>query len=1094
MSRFPHAQAFVTFQQAHQFRLAVNRAHLRLARFVYHQLQENGGRPISLPLLHYRLKQDQKYADSLPRKGLLPVLKTHIFEQYFRVIEYDSYMKGLKSWLPAPHKASSTSPSSRRSKPPSAYAKPCLDSPELRPAKLIPLAPLRYVEPHGKPLDDAEFLEFSVDRKRLPLLSSDPAERPLLPTAAKASWGPSLDKVRQWVKSAPLTTGTQIRQPYPYSREQDIFLTQQLMTRYLAVCPTSDRLGKVNQMITRLREAFSRGFPNRDYRMELVGSYATCLAHQESDINVLMILPNKKIIQPDQSPEEKVETLREFIYALIGGALKRNRFPVIRNEALIRSHYGYHENYTPVTIIPDDPLPYFEAKLIKAYGDFDPRVRPLVQTVLTWARTRGILAVREHNNDTFDKRPAFETPILVHLVLAFLQYRGILPSLQRIDDCIYQNRAPLDNMMQSFHRVQEEQLERMRRHEQQHLASPQFAKALRMRGDASRSSSASPMPLYQQSSHNQLEASLLTETSQCLCCHRPLPQTPLGDANSYFLAQAPPDFAKHEQSAKRNRQKVHDAQHAAFERVESARYQADYSHFQWLRSRNAATRARTPMRHELRGMHWHYPQLTGDNEYPVPYMALYPSSFVEQCGFAVVHNKPMLEFEPDYEAQSSLEEADDPQEEFRTSRTQTISWRPLTHLPRFLTQLDIPLVQSQVPPQDASIVQLLLEFFRFFGHEVPYTQAMVSVRLGGVVPRSLAVAAKHTKIAMPLPATTKAFEDEYCLLAVEHPFAPAHNVASYLQPWQVEGLAWEFRRAYDVLATPLSTNSSDTPDQPRAFNADDILDRLMKPYSDPYYGPQWLRAYRLSSRFWEVSNPQWLDTLPSESEDIKAQTDGEILDRWTASLPSLIREKSESILPEEHEAMHSVRAQPVQLIDPKLEMVFNEFYAQVSLPLKHADAHWTVKQTPQPKPVAQTIGMADAGCPSTMDVPAANTNLHVVMPNARNEADQMRADTLTAYDIAFDEVFQQYAQEEGDPNIPPPPEMVAQWGPEAQRLVAQGQVRLPENREWKSGNDKPSRQERDFLQQHGVNPTYIADKPNAPYYEFIREGKVVVKS
>ncbi|KAJ1972813.1 hypothetical protein H4R35_004471 [Dimargaris xerosporica] len=1095
MSRFPHAQAFVTFQQAHQFRLAVNRAHLRLARFVYDQIQNNGGRPVSLPLLHYRLKQDQRYADSLPRRGLLPVLKTQLFEQYFRVIEYDSYMKDLKSWLPAPHSSSLNTSRARRTRSPRLmYAKPCLDNPELRPAKLIPLAPLRYVETRGKPLDDTEFFEFSVDKKRLPLLASDPAERPLLSTAAKASWGPSLDKVRQWVKSAPLTTGTQIRQPYPYTRKQDVFLTQQLLARYLAVCPTSDRLGKVNQMISRLRESLAKGFPDRGYRVELVGSYATCLAHQESDINVLLILPNRKVVQPDLSPEEKVEALRRFSDSLVGAALKRNRFPIIRNEVVIRSHYGYHENYTPVTIVPDDPLPYFEAKLVKAYGDFDPRVRPLVQTVLTWARARGALTVREHNNDTFDKRPALETPVLVHMVLAFLQYRGVIPSLQRIDGCVHQSRAPLNNLMQSFHRVQEEQLERMRRHEQQHLASPHFAKALRMRGDASRSSSASPLPLYQLSPRNPLETSLLTETSQCLCCHQPLPQTPLGDANSYFLAQPPSDYAKHEQSAKRNRQKVLDTQYAAFERVEVARYQDDFSRFQRSRSQNRASRARTPVRFKLRGMHWHYPQLTGDNEYPIPYMALYPSSFVEQCGFAVVHNKPMLDFEPDYEAPTSLVETEDLQEEFRTSRTQTLSWRPLTHLPHYLLQLEAPLTQGQVSPQDASVSQLLLEFFRFYGHEVPYTQAMVSVRLGGVVPRSLAVTSQSPKIATPLPATTRAFEDGYGLLTVEHPFAPTHNIASYLQPWQVEGLTWEFRRAYDVLITPPSTNSTASTDPPGAFNADTILDRLMKPYDDAYYGPQWLRAYRLSSRFWEVSNPQWLATLATESDTTTTQTDGEILDQWTASLPSLIRTKSEGVSPEEHEAMYTVRAQPVQLIDPKLEMVFNEFYEQVSLPLKHAGAHWTVKLAAQPKLAAQIIGKGDAGCPGTMDVPAANTNLHVVMPNARNGKNQAENDTLATYDVAFDEVFQQYAEEEGDPNIPPSPEMVAEWSLEAQKMIAQGQIRLPDDREWKADKGKPSQQERDYLQQHGVNSAYIADKPDAPYYEFIREGKVVVKS
>ncbi|KAJ1912395.1 hypothetical protein IWQ60_009687 [Tieghemiomyces parasiticus] len=1088
MARFPHASAFALAWRRRASYRATDQAQLRVVQYMYDLIRREGNRPVRLGYLHRAIQNDSAVEPYLPRTGVYPLLLKPAFRPYFHVKDEDfSHMPpNVQALTPEPL-------------PPSPYASPCLDEPNPPPVESIVLEPIRWVtttdtSPAAEP---PAFDQYNRGMVPLPRLETDPVDRDL--PFDPDQWATYLARVS-------LTTGCLAEHAYRYTRRQEYLVNQQLLLRYFTLTPDPTRLTLVNQATNHARQAFISFFPDVDYRVELVGSFVSELATANSDINLSLILPQRRILKPELSAEEQMAVWATFTSVFRGCGLKTIRLnPGPDGVPVVDANYGKHKAYVPVKLIPDDPIPYYETHLLKAYGDFDPRVRPLAQTLLHWADQRQLRLPRVHIHG--ESMPTLlRTPPLLMMLIGFLQYRGILPSLQRIDACVHQRPGDLDATLRQASQRQADHLARLRAHEAR----------LNVTANSAPAEGAPPALDLLTFTTADLTTpdlrALYTDLQHCQSCGTELPSIPLGSREGYFLRQPPPAYENHRAQVKRRAVQFFDNQARQFVERDRARFERDQVRFLEVMAENPRTRLNPPTRHTLTRQYWHYPQLMTDNGYTVPYMAVVPQSFAERCGLRLHVSDDEYVYDNYHAGEELFSQNPEPlhRENWRM-RPQIYSYRPvLDHTSP--ADPDPRVNVAERDPHDATLAQLLLEFFRFYGHEFPYTQAMVSVRLGGIFPRSLAPA---SAIRSPVPARLVDYESRYHLLAIEHPFQIETNMGEGLRPWTVEGLAWECRRAFDILQTVADKPST-------TFDASALLDRLHAPYDLGYFTPDLIRAYRLSGRFWRQQRPSLLDpTAPPVH--LGAPTGGATATAAGASTDELdptdvnndpyaqtgeprplarLRRYPDGCPgdpnPDPVNTNFKVERDDVLLAEHKIEH-FDEYELETMRDPEFRDlAEHIIKYRggknrnyPDGKlgitfhsrlPFGQRLNNDDPFVvPATVEVPYEQATVDILLTDE---------DELLGYELAADAIFRQVAREEGDMIVPLTDE-------EKARLKANPHLdpHFPPDSPFAS-NDWPDPEgEKVFLKEQGYpDRSHLERSPRRSYRQFVKSGRVVAKS
>ncbi|KAJ1649553.1 hypothetical protein IWQ61_009400 [Dispira simplex] len=1088
--RAPPIKSFLPAQNAYYRQRALDRTQLVLARFVYDQIKRHKNQVMPLGLLNRLAKDNPQTAPYLPRTGLLPLFDRSAFQEYFRIINRDQYdaVPGTTDQL-----LSTTGDT------PGRYAKPCLDIPLPDVVDKIQLEKQRRVALTGKSLDELQLGDldaFSQSTTKMPFLTSDPYDaslQTLLDDQGQFQWE-RIDFTR-----APLSTDkTQLVTPFSYTAQHQLYLDQQILARFFSVAPSAELLAKVNDCVGHIRRSFVNFSPTKDYRVELVGSFATELAHHQSDVNLLVILPNRRIVLGIESPTEQLDVLRRFTAVLRGGGFKQIR-PSTKGHPVIRANYGKFENYTPLTLLMDNPVPYFETRLIKAYADFDPRVRPLIQMITHWAIQRRLVWPRDPDKSTMYSPTLIPRPMLTMMVIGFLQYKGILPPLQRVDKCIYEHPQELTQVMQDLHRVEEECLAYLRQHESLFSfshpptksnsvskESPSTTQSTQSQksntGDVSSPLCAphSPLPLAELPALLQESLDQLTSISprQCINCRTPLPRIPLGDTEGYFLSKSPPAWESHRKNLNQQSDQIFEAYRKDIEAADKIRLERELKKYIQARESNIRTGQRPPRLHKVRRTYWYYDGLVNDNGFSIPYMGLVPPGYAERWGYSLHRlRSPRPQFDEGLETSIEMDEAPQSKLPYQNPRPEAFT---------FVTQSTLykpSFMQTSKDTLDESLGPLLMEFFRFYGHEFPYTQAMVSVRLGGVVPRT---SSQAPSMRQELPRTYEDFEHSYGQLAVEHPFHIERNMARNLRPWVVDMFAWEMRRAYDVLVkAPGKYTTPATSHSPLYFDASAALDEMCEPYEQSYYIPQFLRAYRLTTKYWSHFLPQELRRLPENAtlrpvydilhedidrelrpisetralqlspEEVGVLLDEPMLgtDMDDAILPNVVANDGEDVTVVSHPAIDSEVHYEDWNLGMKFVAQFPTHYAGIHQPFNHQ---------------------------ATVEVPEVDRTMDILVENP---------DSNIGNDLSYDQVFRDLVDEEGEPREHLTDEQKA-------RLAEHPHLdpRFPPDSPWAPQEWPQKAEEEAFFKKHNVRVDHFDRLVPVPHRAYIQNGKIIARS
>ncbi|RKP36949.1 hypothetical protein BJ085DRAFT_38719 [Dimargaris cristalligena] len=1141
MSRFPSAACFVERQrQIHEFR-SVDRAQWLLARYTYQQIKAHNNQALTFGYLHRSILRDPLIAPYLPRRGLYPILSKPVFRKYFAIHEGECEVGTADLNSPASTAATTATPTSE-------FAQPCLDYRLPRMIESINLEPFRWVTLTGTPLGPQVVRELEARNRYsapMPYLTSDPYEI-ALKVRAEAEFPPPdpstteppgptwsvMDPNQAPLSSDPLSLGTLTS----LSVSQELLIDRQLLLRGFALGPSPALLEKVNTSIIHLRESFENGENPKDYRVELVGSFATGLAHPGSDINILLYIPHDKVLRLNSTNHHIMNSLKKYVSKFRGGGLKQIRFipaQSLPGQGLILGNYGKYESYTPVAIRIDHPLPLFETRLLKAYYDFDPRVRPMLQFILDWARQRQLIFPKEHTGSIFEMpKKLFSSIQLAMMLVGFLQYKGVLPVLQRVDTCIHEDTFRHRAVQHAMRSLQNQLLAAMHQRETEIQLPAKEA--------AGKDKSTDAQPALNLLSKADLASivtdpdaqRLLNDLHHCLSCQTTLPRVPLAKEEGYFMTRPTASWQTHELDIERRAQKLFDTQRAIFEANQERIIEEEKMTYHSRVRARPHTFIRAPIRRRLWRPNWLYPQLIDDNGFSQPYMAWVPPSFADRCGLTLQVNETTYIYrEQDRNPGEYLDDSPAVKHMNLAPRPQAFTYRLDPEFPRNR--------RNTSPGTGATMTHLLTEFFRFFGHEFPYTQAMVSVRLGGILPRCLS---PSPLINANVPGDMASFESQYALLAIEHPFMPESNMVRAREPWSVEGLAWEFRRAYDILkqaGDQSTTGGSDGQSRYVHFDAATLLDRVATPYSVFYYSPQFLRAYRLSGRFWARFHPQYLATVPETNEAKRLAQEGNYTDGSVDAKPIYEPKPVDRLTPEEIGIINDepVEEGVVELTEEEAEEI-RKLMERPPSDLKNDDWRMGAQfRTPDPAselcvnprehyyPTLPTPfvnpaqeegewdGEEDGDDHNTEEEVAGNRHAEIApegngaegeepmqsflvpatvyMPGVQSTIDILMAeeDELLAYELSADEIFLKVAQTIGEP-------LECLTDEEKERLAANPELdpRVPADHPWAPREWPDPEGEKAFWAVQG-RPVFDENRlVRAPYREFTKSGKVVARS
>ncbi|KAJ1968510.1 hypothetical protein IWQ62_001201 [Dispira parvispora] len=1086
--RAPPIKSLLPAQKSYYRQRALDRTQLVLARFAYDQIKRHKNQVMPLGMLNRLAKDNPQTAPYLPRTGLLPLFNRPAFQQYFRIIHRDQYdaVPGTSDQL-----------LSITGDTPGQYAKPCLDIPLPDVVDKIQLGTQRRIALTGKPLGDLQLDDmnaFSRTAIKMPFLTSDPYDaslQALVDDQGQFRWE-NIDFIR-----APLSTDkTQVTAPSDYTAQHRLYLDQQILARFFSFSPSAELLAKVNDCVGHIRRSFVNFSPTKDYRVELVGSFATELAHHQSDVNLLVVLPNRRIVLGIGSPAEQLDVLRQFTAVLRGGGFKQIR-PSTKDYPVIRANYGKFEKYTPLTLMMDDPVPYFETRLVKAYGDFDPRVRPLIQMITHWAIQRQLVLPRDPDKSTMYTPTLVPRSMLIMMVIGFLQYKGILPPLQRVDKCIYEKPQGLTQVMKELHRVEEECLSYLRQHEslfsfshsptksdKASKESPSTAAPVASQkkntGDSSSPLCApySPLPLAELPAALRESLDHLTSVSprQCINCRTPLPRIPLGDSEGYFLSKSPPAWETHRKNLNQESDHLFQEYKKDIEEADKLRLERDLKKYIRAREANVRTSQRPPRLHRVQRTYWYYDQLVNDNGFSIPYMGLVPPKYAERWGYSLQRlHSPRPQFDEGLDTGIEMDESLSSKSPYQNPRPQAFTFvtQSTLHQPSFM--------QNSKDTLDESLGPLLMEFFRFYGHEFPYTQAMVSVRLGGIVPRTYS---RASSIHQDLPGDYEDFEQSYEQLAVEHPFHIERNMAKTLKPWVVDMFAWEMRRAYDVLVkAPGKYTTPATSHTPLYFDASAALDEMCKPYKKIYYLPQFLRAYRLTGKYWSHFHPELLQRLP-ENTDLRPVYD--ILHDDNTELRPISGTKALQLSPEEIGVLLDEPILGTDMDDALLPNVVandGEDVTVISHPAIDSEVHyedWNLGMKFVAQFPTHCAGIHQPfNYQATVEVPEVDRTMDILVETPNVDIGN---------DLAYDQVFRDLVAEEGEPRDHLTDEQKS-------RLASHPHLdpRFPPDSPWAPQEWPHKAEEEAFFKKHNARVDHLERLVPVPHRAFLQNGKIIAK-
>ncbi|KAJ3023004.1 hypothetical protein HKX48_004627 [Thoreauomyces humboldtii] len=184
--------------------------------------------------------------------------------------------------------------------------------------------------------------------------------------------------------------------------------------------PPPENEAKLEALRLRFQAMIDREYRNPSITVKFFGSAINRLGFKSSDVDIILEIANSKHMSPKAIAQTKsvwrlASMLRRYgmhnVLAIAGARVPICKFEDPESGLSCDMNFG-------------NMLGRYNSELLRMYTDLDPRVRPLIVLLKSWAKNRDV-------NDAADGGTISSYGYSL-MVINYMQVRGILPSLQKL--------------------------------------------------------------------------------------------------------------------------------------------------------------------------------------------------------------------------------------------------------------------------------------------------------------------------------------------------------------------------------------------------------------------------------------------------------------------------------------------------------------------------------------------------------------------------------------------------------------------------------------------------------------------------------------